>query len=151
MAVDGGLRQLFRQNIFNADFISIESGFTERGIPDLEYCLKGGTTGWVEMKKTNGDSVNHIKTEQIGWLERRRRYGGRAFMAIRKMVDPGPRRVACDELHLILGEGARFARMTGLGSVPVAMRVGTWAGGPSRWDWGEVREGLRGDWGTYNP
>lgn len=137
MSRDGGLRPLFRKMLPDAQFTAIESGLTGQGIPDAEYCFANGASGWIEYKKTNGNSVSHIRPEQVGWLERRRRLGGRAFVAILYRKTGGD-----DELWLIDGFGARWAKEGGLKAVPAAMVLFRGAGPPSRWDWQAIRAAL---------
>lgn len=142
MNVDGNLRKIFRDNLIDAQWTSIETGMVSPGTPDSEYCFKWNRSGWVEFKKTNVNVVAHMKPLQIGWLERRCRVGGRAFVAVRKVCEAGPRRVECDELWLIRGDGARWLRSDGLEGVPREMMLGRWEKGPIRWDWAAVRQAL---------
>lgn len=143
MAIDGGLRPIFRDHLRDAMWTSIESGFTERGIPDSEYCFPGGISGWVEYKKTEGNSIGHVKPEQIGWMERRFRYGGRVFVAVRKTQLPGKRRVACDDLYIFNGSGARYLKTGGLDAAENHL-LGRWENGPKSWNWDAVRAILTG-------
>lgn len=66
----------------------IESGVTDSGIPDVNYCF-GGKEGWFEMK--HGDEPKRITTsvfksqrgldpQQIEWLLYRWKNGGRVFI-----------------------------------------------------------------------
>jgi hypothetical protein len=136
--IDGGLRQLLRQNIPRAHWVPIETGGTGRGIPDMNYCLDGAE-GWIEGKQTSGWTVD-LRPEQVAWLERRARAGGRVLIAVRRVCAPGPRRVGADELWLLRGSQARMAKTLGLrGATPEGeLLLGVWSGGPARWDWDEV-------------
>jgi hypothetical protein len=119
--------------------VSVETGITEGGIPDMNGC-DAGVEFWVENKMTHGWQVD-INTDQVGWLRRRSRKGGRCFVAVRRMCEKGPRRERADELWLYRGEDAELLRDLGLrGLFP----LGSWVGGPSRWAWGEVERVLMG-------
>jgi len=136
MAIDGGLRQLFRAHLPAWHWTSIETGSTGRGIPDMEYCAPGGVTGWLELKHTAGYAVA-LAPEQVAWLTRRARAGGRAFIAVRRRAPAGPRRgAACDELYLVAGAAAAGLKAQGLGAVA----HDTWAGGPAKWDWDAIAQ-----------
>ena len=117
---DGGLRALFRKNI-PGDWQAIETGSTGRGIPDANYCHRGAE-GWVEFKACKHWKFG-IWPEQIAWLERRYRNGGRVFLAVRR---------ADDELWLIHPMGARYASLK---DVPENLVLGRWFDGPGKWDW----------------
>ena len=139
MSSDGNLRTLFRDYLPDAHWTAIESSMTAGGIPDHEFCFKGGIQGWIEHKKCETDGpIAHVKTLQIGWLERRCRYGGRAFVAVRWLCEPGKRRQGRDELRIFSGMGARLLKTGGIRDADPYCR-GAWEGGPSRWDWGAVR------------
>ena len=133
--MDGGLRQIFRQKI-HADWCSIESGTTGGGIPDSNYCLKG-IEGWIEYKLTMGHTVP-LRPEQIGWITRRVRNGGRVHIAVRQLAAAGPRRDARDALWLIPGADAATARIDGLTNA----RWPVWHGGPGQWDWPAITQHL---------
>lgn len=137
--IDGGLRQLFRERLLGFDWVSIESGTTGSGIPDSNYC-RDGAEGWVEYKQTSGWTVP-LRPEQVGWLARRARAGGRVWVAVRQQAPAGPRRAAMDALWLIPGRHARQARELGLrGQEPAhgGLAAGVWYNGPSGWDWAAV-------------
>lgn len=140
---DGGLRPLFREKlVVGWHWQSIESAITGGGIPDLNGMPKGGTEVWVELKQTKEWAVT-LEVEQVGWLDQRTRYGGRAFIAVRRQCVAGVRRVAADELWLLRGSFAKAAKRGGLRGLPPAAVLGVWAGGPSRWAWVEVDRHLR--------
>jgi hypothetical protein len=140
--IDGGLRQEFRTRLPKFDWLSIETGMTEGGVPDSNFCLDG-KDGWIEYKKTDGWAIT-LEPEQVGWLLRRTRHGGRAFVAVRRRCPAGVRRVAADELYLLWGGLARELRDGGLRAAldprnPASRGLlGYWSGGPSRWSWPEV-------------
>jgi hypothetical protein len=129
---DGGLRKLFRSHLPRADFVGVETT-TTRGLPDVNYCLDG-VEGWIEMKLVRGLRVA-IRPEQVGWIERRLARGGRAFLAARW------KRAGVDRLVVVAGSACRLLRTERITEVPL---LGCWEGGPSRWDWAEVAEVLRG-------
>ena len=132
--MDGGLRKLFRERFPEAHWTSVETGGTGLGIPDSEYCFPGGVQGWVEFKLTRARAVR-VSPEQVAWAERRSRVGGRVYLAVRCQALPGPRRAARDALFLYGGTQARAVLLDGLQAHP----LGSWVGGPARWDWTEVK------------
>lgn len=131
---DGSLRQIFSKKMPEAMWTSIESFSTGRGIPDVEYCFPGGQAGWIELKLTRGWAVG-MRPEQVAWLERRSRLGGRSFIAIRQLGK------ARDGLWLCHGQDARLLMTEGLRGAEKAA-VGHWGGGPAGWDWAMVRAAL---------
>lgn len=137
MAVDGGLRGLFQKHLMSSGchFQAIETGSTGRGIPDLNGCLNG-TEFWIEFKKTNANAVN-LSPEQVAWILRRRRARGNVYIGIRRKKSKTLRREACDELWLIHGDSAAELKSEGLKSPKIHV-LGTWYGGPSKWDWEEI-------------
>jgi hypothetical protein len=132
--MDGGLRQLFRKHIKSAQWTSIESGQTERGIPDSEFCFPGGIQGWIEYKQTKGWMIPKTKSWpfQVAWIDRRARLGGRVFIAVRRI----------DELWLYHGRDAKYLKIMGLKTLRPLLRE---EGGPERWDWGAVERILKKD------
>ena len=141
---DDGLRPIMKRNLELLRFHcqSIETGGTGQGIPDTNFCCDG-VEGWYECKATTGWTVD-LRPEQIGWIERRLRCGGRVFVAVRRRHLGGARRgAAVDELHLLPGHVARAARLSGLRDPEVrSAALGCWVGGPSRWDWQSVAAAL---------
>jgi hypothetical protein len=133
--VDGGLRALFRARV-PGDWTSIESGTTSGGIPDSNFCI-AGVEGWVEYKQTTGHAVT-LRPDQVGWIARRCRNGGRVWIAVRQQAPAGPRRAARDALWLISGHHAVLARTGGLRGLGRTPGVYTWQGGPQRWNWAAV-------------
>lgn len=161
--MDGNLRKLFQSHLPQVHWQSIESGMTGRGIPDLNGCHEASEF-WIECKLTKHWSVS-IRPEQIAWLSRRCRVGGRAFVAVRRTatgtakpaVRPpsGPWQTgtgghtAGEALAGVLGtsrEETRLADELWLfgGREAVTLKaeglkgtapLGVWAGGPTRWNW----------------
>lgn len=123
--MDGNLRRLFRQNLPEAQWTSVETGSTAAGVPDAEFIFEGGCQGWVEFKAARGRIVS-LRPEQVSWLVRRARLGGRCFVAVR-----------CDrDLRMYLGRHAAELRDQGTRLQAHA----TW--GPSvgtKWDWAAIK------------
>lgn len=164
MSVDDGLRGLFRKHIPPpVDVLTVETGLTTQGVPDSNYCFPralGGIEVWVEHKSVRRGFAVRMRPEQVGWIERRVRHGGRVFVAIRRRLDGGRRVEACDELWLYRGAGAEHLQRHGLAPAYHALRgdperrsgsrpslpsayVGSWGGGPGRWPWSVVRRALQ--------
>lgn len=141
MSSDDGLRPLFRKNIRDAHWQTIER-LLDRGVPDSNVCVDGSES-WIEYKATKKWYVK-MRPEQIGWLLARERHGGRTFVAVRRRCAPGPRREAADELWLLRGSAAVVLAERGLAAfidleAPEGL-LGRWGGGPGAWPWGRVRE-----------
>ena len=134
MAIDGGLRKIFKDSI-PGQWTPVETGGTMLGVPDTEYCLAGGAQGWIEFKKCSTDAVK-VRPAQVGWIERRVRMGGGIFVAVRRTRRGG------DELVLLPGRAVRLLKTSGL-TAASELAVGAWDGGPGRWDWGAIEKILR--------
>jgi hypothetical protein len=132
MKSDGNLRQLFRKNLKSVFFTSIESRFTQFGIPDL-HGIVDGDAFWIENKKTTGWAVT-LRPGQVAWLRRYAAQGGLAYVAVRR---------AGDELWLVHGAYAGPLQASGLAKLPRRAVAGQWGGGPSGWQWGAVLAALR--------
>lgn len=131
--IDGGLRKLFRIHLPTFHWVSVETGLTEQGVPDSNYCVDG-IEGWVEYKLSITNKV-WLKPEQIGWHERRARAGGRTFIAVRFNHLGGPRKgQPKDCLFIYAGAAVRSVAVSGL-TVPSLAR---WENGPARWDWAAI-------------
>jgi hypothetical protein len=131
--IDGGLRKLFRANLPAFHWMSCETGLTEQGVPDSNGCIDG-IEFWIEFKKTATNKVP-LRSEQVGWLMRRSRAGGRTFVAIRYHHTGGPLKgPAIDKLIIYPGASAKQLALTGLRNSPLFESEG----GPSKWRWGEV-------------
>ena len=140
---DGGLRQVFRQRLPQVHWQSIEVPAINKGVPDCNGCYKG-VDFWVENKLTHGWTIG-LRTEQAAWLTRRARAGGKARIAVRRVVKAGPRKgAAVDELWILDGKYAdRSIRVNHLHSSANSV-LGVWTGGPARWQWTEVLAALMG-------
>ena len=138
---DGGLWELFRKNMPpEAHLQRVETGGVGLGVPDFNYCC-GGVEGWVELKATETRSVG-LRPEQVAWISRRVRAGGRVFIAVRRVHDGGPRKGdPVDELWIHAGSDVLRLHRDGL-SEEGALYVGRC--GPRRWDRGRVVEILLG-------
>lgn len=171
MSTDGDLRKLFRQAMPQAQWTTIETGAVAQGVPDAEFIFPPpvvpkyrpstpgyidiyprtggpGVSGWIEFKQTGGWAVT-LRPEQIGWLSRRVRHGGRAFIAVRRKAAGGPRTPKADELYLIpLTHPSQPAELRDRGLKDLGIRLvwhATWTGGPGVWDWTEVAKILNGE------
>jgi hypothetical protein len=120
--MDGDLRKLFRKNIPEAMWVSIESGSTGAGIPDSWYCFRGGSSGWLEYKFTK-TLTYRISPFQIAFHQALARFGSRSFVAVRR------KNKAVDELYMIPGALAS-GRVDGKPD-------GVY--GPTKWNWKEVK------------
>jgi hypothetical protein len=98
------------------------------GIPDNEFCTPTGIQGWIEFKQTHVFYVQ-IKPLQVAWLMKRCRYGGNAFIGVRRTHKDG-----ADELWLMGGDQAEALHDNGLTGVAAWV----WEGGPSRWNFNEI-------------
>jgi hypothetical protein len=131
-AIDGGLRPIFRARLPHFHWQSIESHGTGRGTPDSNYCYDGAE-GWVEFKATERSTVAHkIKPEQVAWIEKRLRAGGRVWIGIRET-----RKIQkLDRLWVIHGSFMRDL----LEKRPMEECGGgrRYEEGPSRWKWDEI-------------
>lgn len=140
---DNNLRPEMRNHLRPLGFwiTTIETGLVTQGIPDFNYMVDGGVEGWCECKATKGFAIV-FKPMQIGFHMRRYRMGGRTWIAVRRQTRGGPRQgAAVDELYMIPGCYVEEARDAGL-ECGHARFMGD--GGPSAWDWTEVRRLLVG-------
>jgi len=135
---DGGLRSTFRTRFRSWQWTSVETAGTASGVPDSEFCTPSGVQGWIEFKQTGIYRVN-IRPFQVAWLMRRCRYGGNAWIAVRR-VPQSKKENGRDELWLMSGSQAQALFETGLNSVYATM----WEGGEGIWNWQEIEDILRG-------
>lgn len=145
MRADGGLRTLFRQKFPDFMWQSIEVGTVGRGVPDSHYLAPGGLSGWVEFKATETYAAG-LRPEQVAWLSRYGRLGGRACVAVRRRHGGGLRRgEPVDELYVFgAADAVRLDREGLLGPTPLLVC----RGGVRRWDWDLVRSALLSDVGV---
>jgi len=144
MIRDGDLRSLFHDNLPEFDWAVIETGPTTPGVPDAN-AAGHGVEFWIEMKATKSYSVR-FQQFQVAWIHRRVRAGGRVWIAVRRSHGGGPRRgPAVDELWLVSGRHVLGLEEEGLFQLAMYNVIaGSWAEGPSRWDWSAVRDILVG-------
>lgn len=130
------MREHLRAGFFHT---TIETGMVTQGVPDLNYISDSGVEGWVECKATKGFAVV-FKPMQVGWHERRYRFGGRTWIAVRRRTRGGPRSGApVDELYLVPGCYVIELRDEGLDCGRAIFMGG---GGPAQWNWTDVRRHL---------
>jgi hypothetical protein len=129
---DGGLRTLFRYQFRAWQWSSIETSGTASGVPDSEFCTPTGCQGWVEFKRTLKFSVQ-FQEFQPAWLERRCRYGGNVWIAVRR-IPIAQKFNGVDELWLMRGDQAIALEENGL----CGTFAKKWSGGPSGWNYEEI-------------
>jgi hypothetical protein len=130
---DGGLRSIFRQHLPAAQWSSIETGATQGGVPDSEYCFPGGRQGWIEFKRIKAKSWRVVlQPAQIAWISRRVRLGGVVLIAAKKD----------DTLYLMHGAHVHRLHDDGLQGARWAQ---SWSGGPRSWPWGYIARCLNSE------
>jgi hypothetical protein len=129
---DGDLRYIFRNKFRSYQWTSVETAGTASGVPDSEFCNPEGVQGWIEFKQTKVFYVN-INPFQVAWLMRRCRYGGNAWIAVRR-IPQSKKEKGADELWLMKGDQAQALFEGGLENVYADM----WTGGPSNWNFLEI-------------
>lgn len=129
MSTDGGLRKIFRSRLPMVHWTSIETGIVERGVPDMHGTWKGSSF-WIENKRARGLEIS-LRPQQIGWLVRNARSGGKAFVAVRKK----------DVLWIFHGRDARTLARQGLRDIPAAALAGRWV---APWPWTAILRVLAG-------
>ena len=78
-----------------------------------------------------------LRAEQVAWLMRRARAGGRCWVAVRRQSPGGPRRgQPADELWLVSGDNAAALKRDGLKGSHAHAKV--FEGGPAKWDWDAI-------------
>jgi hypothetical protein len=130
---DGGLRPLFRNKFRQWQWTSVETAGTATGVPDSEFCSQTGHQGWIEFKQTKIFHVG-IQPLQVAWLMRRCRYGGNAWIAVRR-TPTAKIHEGVDELWFMRGDQAEALFHNGLGD---QIHAKSWPGGPSNWNWEEI-------------
>lgn len=127
--IDGGLRNLFQTHLKTVHWTPVETGGTAMGVPDLNGC-ESGVEVWIELKKADHWVVGNVRAQQVSWIERRMRKGGRVFVAVRR---------AGSELWLLSGAAARpLIDGSRLDDLSPLFRVGVFEGGPARWPWPKI-------------
>jgi hypothetical protein len=135
---DGGLGGVLKKYLPFVDFQSVETWSTGQGVPDLNFCFDR-YEGWLELKMTSTNKVK-IRAEQIAWIERRCRAGGRVFLVVRYKHKASARKQIRDELYLFRGKDIRAVFLGGIeGAQPLYISNG----GPARWDWEAFSSALK--------
>lgn len=132
MSRDGGLRKCYRVHLQQFHWTSVESPMTVAGIPDSNFC-HAGKEGWIENKRVRSSDKVEMRPEQVAWIERRVRAGGRVFIGVR-----WPKRL--DSFYLLTPQAGRLLLSAGLTALPANCQLGVWPGGPSRWNWPKIAE-----------
>jgi hypothetical protein len=139
---DAGLRAIIRQHLRHiGQWVSIETGLTEQGVPDTNVITRaagGGRECWIECKRAEAWAVK-FKPAQVGWLYTRWRYGGNAFVFTRRLPPP-KRQLQFDDLYITSAEHVRELSQHGLQRVPHLLIA---EGGPGQWPWEEIEGVLR--------
>jgi hypothetical protein len=135
---DGELRKTFRIRFGGWQWISVETAGTATGVPDSEFCSPEGVQGWIEFKKTHANAVG-ISPFQVAWLMRRCRYGGNAWIAVRR-TPKSQREAGVDQLWLMRGDQAQALFDGGLDNIS----GWCWEGGEGNWNFPEIRNILYG-------
>ncbi len=135
---DDGLRDLFKDNLPRVHWQKIELGYGGAGTPDHNGCHESSEF-WVEYKATDAHACP-LESEQVGWILRRRRAGGRVFVITRRRHTGGPKLgPPVDELWVHEGDDAAVLRAEGLQAAPVVLHC---EGGPTQWDWTSILDVL---------
>jgi len=135
---DGDLRTLFRIRFRTWQWSSVETAGTASGVPDSEFCSPIGKQGWIEFKQTSIHRVN-IRPFQVSWLMKRWRYGGHAWIAVRRTPN-SQKENGVDQLWLMEGDQADALFNGGLENVFAKH----WEGGPNNWNFQEISDILNG-------
>ncbi|MEG7671073.1 hypothetical protein, partial [Listeria monocytogenes] len=80
-----------------------------------------------------------IRPEQVAWIERRVRHGGRVFIAIREIRPANRLHIALDFLHFYRGEKVRELKDKGLKCKGYYFMC---IGGPKEWNWDIIGRSL---------
>ncbi len=136
MAIDGGLRKLFKEKLPEFHWQAIETGGTGRGIPDSNFCGLG-VEGWIEFKKTDGWTITSFKPEQVAWILKRTAAGGRVFVGVVQARPAGPRNGKPSKvLWVVPGQHVRA-----LYGLPLPKeKPQDWLVMDQPWDWDAVRK-----------
>jgi hypothetical protein len=135
---DGDLRHIFRIRFGSWQWTSVETAGTASGVPDSEFCSPEGVQGWIEFKQTHIYRVA-IRPLQVAWLDRRCRYGGNAWIAVRRTPN-SQKEEGVDDLWLMASHQAKNLFDGGLENV----YGWSWSGGEKNWNFQEISNILRG-------
>lgn len=106
------------------------------GTPDSNGCADG-VEFWIEHKWTDAWAVG-LEPEQVGWISRRMRSGGRVFVAVWRQGATASL-LESDGLYLFEGWDAAVLKADGLRAVPPVLHL---PGEPETWNWGLVSDVL---------
>jgi hypothetical protein len=138
MNKDGGLRTIFRIRLVSWQWTSVETAGTASGVPDSEFCSPMGIQGWIEFKQTSIYAVG-LRPFQVAWLMRRCRYGGNAWIAVRR-IPTSQKETGVDDLWLMRGDQAQALFDGGLENTYAKC----WHGGEKNWNFQEISDILNG-------
>lgn len=126
MALDGGLRKVFRKHLPHIHWQAIETGMTGGGVPDDNGCYDRHEF-WIEYKQTKGYQVK-IQPAQVAWHLRRQRAGGRTFLAVLRQGE---------QLWLFNGADIKHVKLTDINRERHRLLyLGN--NGPAKWDWQRI-------------
>jgi hypothetical protein len=141
----------------------LETGCVGAGVPDSHYIFQGGISGFIEYKRTKAFSIK-FQPEQVAWIDRYTRYGGRVWIAVRQMRVEGPRTTPQDNLFMITGDNIKTLSRQGLRgfitkrdmeilerpnqtiiwhNVDMTVMAKAWSGGPRFWNWEDIEKLLK--------
>jgi hypothetical protein len=135
---DGDLRTIFRVKFPTFQWTSVETAGTASGVPDSEFCTPSGVQGWIEFKSTKIYRV-HLQPFQVSWIDKRVRYGGNVWIAIRRRPRSN-REQGVDQLILMHGNQINALKEGGIENTNRT----EWNGGPGNWNWVEIGYKLSG-------
>lgn len=123
---DGELRKIFRKHLRGFDLLSVETGGTTSGVPDLNYA-RDNIEGWIECKAADHWRIT-VRPMQVGWCERRLRYNNRVFCAVRR-----------GKAELWLYHASAMRRLMHE-RLDIVEPLGHWTGGAAAWDWDVITQ-----------
>ncbi len=128
---DGGLRAEIRSRVKGPQWVSIETGLTEQGVPDMNCAYRGHET-WIECKRTKASAIK-FQPNQLGWIMTRIRQGGRCLVAVRHLRKTSARLLPADSLYVYDGRVVIQLQQSGLAVQDGLLMLSH--GGPGAWDW----------------
>ena len=132
---DGGLRRRMHGALKRVHWQAMELGVMGAGCPDTNGCWQGSDF-WVECKQVSAEGgLVPLLPEQVGWIARRCRAGGRAFILTWLHHEGGARkgeRVS----RLVLHEGwdGGVLKAEGLEAAPPILVLESGWGSAGEWD-----------------
>jgi hypothetical protein len=138
---DGGLRRRLHGALRHVHWQALELGTMGSGCPDTNGCWKG-VEFWIECKQVSAENgLVPLEPGQVGWISRRCRAGGRAFVLTWVHHDGGVRKgERCSRLVLHEGWDAGVLRAEGVGAAPPVLVLESRWGTAREWDfdWEEL-------------